>query len=49
MKNGRIVCYGTYDLGLIVDRKGYDWLSSTVNGGSLIEQFNLNKLKLIKN
>lgn len=49
MKNGRIVCYGTYDLGLIVDRKGYDWLSSTVNGGSLIEQFNLNKLRLIKN
>lgn len=47
MKQGRIVCNGNYDLGLIVDRKGYDWLSSTVNGSSLIEQINLSKIKLI--
>lgn len=47
MKQGRIVCNGSYDLGLIVDRKGYDWLSSTVSGSSLIEKINLNKIKLI--
>jgi Fe-S cluster assembly ATP-binding protein len=47
MKQGRIVCNGYYDLGLIVDRKGYDWLSSTVSGSSLIEKINLNKIKLI--
>jgi Fe-S cluster assembly ATP-binding protein len=47
MKQGRIVCNGTYDLGLIVDRKGYDWLSSTVSGSSLIEKINLQKIKLI--
>lgn len=47
MKNGRIVCNGDYDLGLIVDRKGYDWLSTNSGGPSLIESLNLYKLSLI--
>jgi Fe-S cluster assembly ATP-binding protein len=47
MKDGRIVCHGRYDLGLIVDRKGYDWLSPTGIGSSLVEKLNRVKLELI--
>lgn len=44
MKEGRIVCKGNYELGLAIDRKGYDWLFGTGLGSVLLED--LNKLKL---
>lgn len=44
MKDGRIVCCGGYELGLAVDRKGYDWLFGTGLGSILFQH--LNKLKL---
>nr|YP_010478542.1 Iron-sulfur cluster formation ABC transporter ATP-binding subunit [Chlorobotrys sp.]UVI60847.1 Iron-sulfur cluster formation ABC transporter ATP-binding subunit [Chlorobotrys sp.] len=47
MKDGYIVCHGKYDLGLIVDRKGYDWLSSKGIEFALIEKINRYKLKII--
>lgn len=49
MKDGKIVCNGNYNLGIIVDRKGYDWLSNTGLGSSLIENLNIKKLKILKN
>jgi Fe-S cluster assembly ATP-binding protein len=48
MKNGRIVCHGKYDLGLVVDRKGYDWLSATGIGSALLEKLNHYKLDIIQ-
>lgn len=47
MKEGRIVCNGNYQLGVVVDRKGYDWLSSTGIESSLLEKLNRKKLSLI--
>lgn len=44
MRNGKIVCSGDYRLGLIVDRKGYDWLLGVGLGSYL--RFSLNKQKL---
>lgn len=44
MRSGRIVCSGDYKLGLIVDRKGYDWLLGVGLGSYL--RFSLNKAKL---
>ncbi|MFM7495356.1 MAG: ABC transporter ATP-binding protein, partial [Acidimicrobiaceae bacterium] len=40
MKEGKIVCSGKYNVGVVVDRKGYDWLSGTGLGSSLIEDLN---------
>lgn len=48
MKEGKIVCSGNYNLGVVVDRKGYDWLSGTGLGSSLIEDLNKMKLQLLK-
>jgi len=48
MKEGKIVCSGKYNLGVVVDRKGYDWLSGTGLGSSLIEDLNKMKLNLLK-
>lgn len=44
MRNGRIACSGDYKLGLIVDRKGYDWLLGVGLGSYL--RFSLNSFKL---
>lgn len=49
MKAGKIVCHGNYNLGLIVDKKGYDWLSTTGIGFSLLEKLNAYKLNIINN
>lgn len=49
MKEGKIVCNGDYNLGVIVDRKGYDWLSTTGLGSCLIEDLNKIKFQLLKN
>ena len=48
MKEGKIVCHGKYDLGLVVDRKGYDWLSGTGLGSCLTESLNKKKLAFLK-
>lgn len=48
MKEGKIVCNGDYNLGVVVDRKGYDWLSNTGLGSCLIEDLNKIKLELLK-
>lgn len=49
MKEGKIVCNGDYNLGVVVDRRGYDWLSSTGLGSCLIEDLNKIKFQLLKN
>ena len=49
MKEGRIVCNGDYNLGVVVDRKGYDWLSNTGLGSCLIENLNKIKFQLLRN
>lgn len=36
------------NLGVVVDRKGYDWLSGTGLGSGLIEDLNKMKLQLLK-
>lgn len=48
MKEGKIVCSGNYNLGVVVDRKGYDWLSGTGLGSVIIEDLNKMKLQLLK-
>jgi hypothetical protein len=49
MKEGKIVCSGKSNLGSVVDRKGYDWLSGTGLGSCLIEDINKKKLQTLKN
>ena len=49
MKEGKIVCNGDYNLGVVVDRKGYDWLSNTGLGSYLVEDLNKIKFQLLKN
>ena len=49
MKEGKIVCSGKSNLGSVVDRKGYDWLSGTGLGSCLIEDINKKKLETLKN
>lgn len=49
MKEGKIVCNGDYNLGVVVDRRGYDWLSSTGLGSCLTEDLNKIKFQLLKN
>jgi Fe-S cluster assembly ATP-binding protein len=49
MKEGRIVCKGNYDLGLVVDRKGYDWLCGPGLGSILFETLNKKKLQILIN
>ena len=48
MKQGKIVSSGKYNLGVMVDRKGYDWLSGTGLGSSMVENINKMKLQLLK-
>jgi Fe-S cluster assembly ATP-binding protein len=48
MKEGKIVCTGNYNLGVVVDRKGYDWLSGTGLGSVIIKDLNKMKLQLLK-
>lgn len=48
MKEGRIVCSGNFNLGVVVDHKGYDWLSGSGLGSSLIEKINRLKLSYLK-
>lgn len=49
MKEGKIVCNGGYNLGVVVDRKGYDWLSTTGLGSCLIKDLNKIKFQLLRN
>lgn len=44
MRNGRIACSGNSKLGLIVDKKGYDWLFGVGSGSYL--KYLTNKYKL---
>lgn len=46
MKDGKIVCNGTSDVGVLLDQKGYDWLTKSSLGIGLEHQFNLKKLNL---
>ena len=48
MKQGKIVCSGKSNLGTIIDRKGYDWLSGVGSGLHLIENINKKKLQILK-
>lgn len=43
MKDGRIICHGSYELAKTLDRKGYDWLSDI--GPSLNLENKINRLK----
>jgi Fe-S cluster assembly ATP-binding protein len=45
MRSGKIACSGNYKLGLIVDRKGYDWLLGAGLGSYL--RFSINRSKLV--
>lgn len=46
MKDGRIVCNGTSEIGLLLDQKGYDWLAKSSLGLNLEHQFNTQKIYL---
>ena len=48
MKEGKIVCSGNFNLGVVVDRKWYDWLSGTGLGSGLIQDINKMKLQILK-
>lgn len=47
MKNGKIVSNGNFNLGVFVDRKGYDWLSNIGLGSHFVENLNNIKLKIL--
>jgi Fe-S cluster assembly ATP-binding protein len=49
MRNGKIACSGNYKLGLIVDKKGYDWLLGVGLGSYLKFLVNKYKILIIKN
>lgn len=49
MRNGKIACSGNYKLGLIVDRKGYDWLLGVGLGSYLKFSANKYKIEILKN
>lgn len=48
MKEGKIVCNGSSDVGVLLDQKGYDWLSKSSLGLGLEQAFNLQKLEFTK-
>nr|YP_009551092.1 iron-sulfur cluster formation ABC transporter ATP-binding subunit [Pseudellipsoidion edaphicum]QAA12024.1 iron-sulfur cluster formation ABC transporter ATP-binding subunit [Pseudellipsoidion edaphicum] len=52
MRKGKIACSGNYKLGLIVDKKGYDWLIGVGIGSYLkflFNEYKIYKIKYVKN